>query len=73
MFSTANALIEVSDDLHNKRCIGDFLDFAKVFGTLNHNLPIHEIQDVGIRGTAWDLMKFYLSERLQRFLNDYVI
>ena len=42
-----------------------FLDFAKTFNTLNHEILLRKLKYYGFRGIAYKLMKSYLRERLQ--------
>jgi hypothetical protein len=69
-YSTNMALIalvdRVSSALDNgKNVIGLFLDFSKAFDTVDHHILLLKLQNYGIRGTAHDWLKHYLSDREQ--------
>ena len=58
---------KIIDSMENKKtpsCI--FLDFAKAFDTVNHNILLNKLEYYGIRGTSLNWFKSYLNNRIQR-------
>ena len=55
------------DTLENQtKCsIGLFLDLKKAFDTVDHNLLLKKIANIGLRGPMLEIMKSYLSDRKQ--------
>ena len=43
-----------------------FLDLAKAFGTVDHNILLHKLHAYEIRGNAYKLMQSYLTNRKQK-------
>ena len=68
--STEHAHIDIQNSILNSIeqkeipcCL--FLDFAKAFDTVNHNILLHKLNHYGIRGNALTLIESYLKDREQ--------
>ena len=68
--STEQAIVEINDNLkkaidNNLYTCGVFLDFAKAFDTVNHQILVKEIETYGIRGIPLKWFSSYLFNRQQ--------
>ena len=65
-YAVNSLLNNIVDCLQNKEsgfCI--FLDFAKAFDTVNHDVLISKLDYYGFRGIALKWFKSYLCDRMQ--------
>jgi hypothetical protein len=68
--STSMALLDLVDKIsasieNNESTIGIFIDLAKAFDTVNHNILLSKLHHYGVRGIPLDWFKNYLANRLQ--------
>ena len=68
--STSLALIQITEkikeSIDNKQYgCGIFIDLCKAFDTVNHSILFTKLEHYGIRGTAFQWFKSYLSNRHQ--------
>ena len=69
-FSTEYAIVDIYDKLiknldEKKSSCAIFLDLAKAFDSVDHQILLRKLHCYGIRGKAFDLFKSYLSSRSQ--------
>ena len=62
--SIISAIDQVKNEKKSSYCI--FLDFAKAFDTVNHEILLSKLDHYGISGKSHDLFHSYLSNRTQQ-------
>lgn len=59
--STINAMFPIFffDNINQSRCIGVFLDLARVFDTVNHHILLYKLRRYGVKDNGLQLLKYY--------------
>lgn len=74
--SSEEAMVHVTDyvlqNYNNKfKTLGIFVDLARAFDTVAHEILLKKLEDIGVRGLAHSLFESYLKNRTQRIrIND---
>lgn len=68
--STQDAIQFLTGDIYNALdkgipSIAIFIDLTKAFDTVDHSILLGKLEDIGIRGTSYELFKNYLTDREQ--------
>ena len=68
--STSDATAYVSSFLYkalndNKKVLSVFMDFSKAFDTINHEILLQKLIHIGIKATAYQWFRSYLTNRSQ--------
>ena len=74
-YSTEHALAQLVDQIYeafekNEYTLRVFIDFSKVFDTVNHSILLKELQLHGTTDTNYAWIKSYHSDRLQYIKTD---
>jgi len=71
-------LIDIQDKItkaieHNEYSRGIFLDLAKAFDTVDHNIVLTKLKHYGISGVAFDWFSSYLHNRSQQVVCNRIV
>ncbi len=66
--STTLAITEIVENIreeisNGKFVLGAYLDLSKAFDTISHDILLHKLNHIGIRGIPLDWFKSYLTNR----------
>ena len=62
---------KIIEELDNKKSVcGLFLDFAKAFDCVNHEILLNKLEHYGVRRNTLSLLRFYLTNRFQHTENN---
>ncbi|KXZ75890.1 hypothetical protein TcasGA2_TC030917 [Tribolium castaneum] len=64
IFETLNYIVNCLD--RGESVIGIYFDLTKAFDTLDHEILLTKLFNIGVRGIALELFRSYLSDRSQR-------
>jgi len=69
-FSTSDAVVELVDSIYQSLdrkniMLSIFLDLSKAFDTVNHDILIAKLSNIGIRGRVNDWFRSFISDRKQ--------
>jgi len=66
MLALLHLIYKLTDSIeNNETTLGIFIDLAKAFDTVNHNILLSKLYHYGIRGTSHRWFISYLSNRSQ--------
>ena len=68
-YSTESALVRIHSDIIRSLDIGQhtiavYLDMSSAFDSVDHELLLRELSSIGIRGSALELIRSYLTDRV---------